>query len=419
MRRRSTVRSSRRSGRPAATAPAAISAIAVAIRVTDPNTASSSRASGSSTVRSAAVTPSPSDGSVRAATSGALTAHQLEPAGQQASGLRGDVPFGEAPSSPPVVRGDRVDQRLVLGDHPRRLRVGHGQPDQVTDRGPQRHLLSGQPRRLRGRRNLDVDARVGAPAIGQGARRVQPLEVLAQRLHLAGKGALRGEPRRGARDRRAVVTDVAQLVQSVAAQGKLEAGRRVLAGNPDERPAAAPAARLDEAIARSAARPSLSVPVDTPSWPARSDSVGSRSRRAAGRARSRRAGGGSRSRRGRRRRAARRAPAPHGRDRWGAQLPRLLRRAGNIQSCMLALVPGEKGAAACWAKRLRTRRPRRRRAPAGARRRAPPDPRCGCGGCESPTARWRPSTASTSTSPPASSSRCSALRARARRRCCG
>ena len=154
--------------------------------------------------------------------------------------------FGELASEVGLARGDRRDQRLVLGDHRRRLRLAHGQPDEIADRRPQLHLLAHQTRGLRRRGDLDVDARVGAAAVGQRGRGAQALEVLAQGLDLALERALRGEPGARSGDRAAVVADVAQLVQRAVAQRELEARAVLLARGAHERSAAAAAAGLHE-----------------------------------------------------------------------------------------------------------------------------------------------------------------------------
>src|SRR5260370_1248803 len=84
----------------------------------------------------------------------------------------------------------------------RHARALQRQAYQVTDLGPQVHLLAGEPGRLGGRGDLDVQPRVGAPAVGQGGRPAEPFGMLPEHGDVGGQRALGGQPGGGAGDRR-------------------------------------------------------------------------------------------------------------------------------------------------------------------------------------------------------------------------
>ncbi len=126
------------------------------------------------------------------------------------------------------------------------LILGYRQPYQVTDLGPEIHLLPREARGLGHGRDLDVYSRVRAPPFRQRAGAAQPLNVAAQRGEVPGEGALGGQFRGRARDRRPVVADVSQFVQGQQPEGALEMRRVRLCGRAHEGSPAAPAPGLHQ-----------------------------------------------------------------------------------------------------------------------------------------------------------------------------
>ena len=161
--------------------------------------------------------------------------------------LRLDVRGDPVAGGGAVARGDGGEDGAVVGQRALGTGAAVREPDQRTRLGLELHLRARQPQRPGRRGQLDVEARVGRPALGLGHGPRQPLHVLGQPLEVGGGRPLRRERGRGAGDRGAVVGEVAQVVDAQLGEPLDQARVRGVGRRVHERAAVAPAPRLDEA----------------------------------------------------------------------------------------------------------------------------------------------------------------------------
>ena len=160
--------------------------------------------------------------------------------------LRGHVRGHALAGGGRVALADRGQHRAVVGQGARDAVLARGQPHERARLRLQLHLRAREPQRARRRRHLDVEARVGGAPLGARRRARQPLDVLREPPQVGLRRPLRREPRRRAGDRRAVVGQVAQLVDAQLGEALEQPRLRRLGRRVHERAAVAAAARLDQ-----------------------------------------------------------------------------------------------------------------------------------------------------------------------------
>ena len=161
--------------------------------------------------------------------------------------LRGDVRGHPLARGRRIARADRGEDRAVVGQRAAGAVLAGGEPHERARLRLQVHLRAREPERPRRRRHLDVEARVGGAPLGRGLRARQPLDVLRQPRDVRLRRARGRQLGRRARDRRAVVGQVAQLVHAQLRQPLEQPRVRRLGRRVHERAAGAPAPGLHQA----------------------------------------------------------------------------------------------------------------------------------------------------------------------------